>query len=144
MRRRWATRSRRWPTTRRDAGSWARRGVAARPRSTRGTAWRRATSACSRGRRRHAVPARVLYLHHIGALSGAEGSLRLLLRHLPRARVLPLFAGPGRGAFPAALAADGVPTLPLAFAPLRRVDGGLGAVARLLRPIRPHRLHLLH
>src|SRR2546421_723159 len=109
-----------------------------------GTAWPTATSACSPGRRRHAVPARVLYLHHVGALSGAEGSLRLLLRHLARDRVTPLFAGPARGAFPAALAADGVPTLPLAFAPLRRVDGVLGAVARLVRLVRTHRVDLLH
>src|SRR5256885_93837 len=144
MRRRSATRSRRWPRTRRDAGSWARPGVAARPRSTPGTAWPTATGACSPGRRRHAVPARVLYLHHVGALSGAEGSLRLLLRHLARDRVTPLFAGPARGAFPAALAADGVPTLPLAFAPLRRVDGVLGAVARLVRLVRTHRVDLLH
>src|SRR5437660_1626600 len=92
MRRRSATRSLRWPTTRRDAGSWARPGVAARPRSTPGTAWPTATSVCSRGRRWHAVPARVVYLHHVGALSGAEGSLRLLLRHLARARVTPLSA----------------------------------------------------
>jgi len=90
------------------------------------------------------VPARVLYLHHVGALSGAEGSLRLLLRHLARDRVIPLFAGPAGGAFPAALAADGVPTLPLAFAPLRRVDAVLGAVARLVRLVRTHRVDLLH
>jgi glycosyltransferase involved in cell wall biosynthesis len=90
------------------------------------------------------VAARVLYLHHVGELSGAEGSLRLLLRHLDRARIEPLFAGPARGPFVAALAADGVTTLPLAFGPLRRVGGVLRAVARLVRLVRAHRVDLLH
>jgi glycosyltransferase involved in cell wall biosynthesis len=90
------------------------------------------------------VPARVLYLHHVGELSGAEGSLRLLLRHLDRARAEPLFAGPRRGAFPAALAADGVPTLPLAFVPLRRIGGVLRTVARLARLVRVHHIDLVH
>jgi glycosyltransferase involved in cell wall biosynthesis len=90
------------------------------------------------------VPARVLYLHHVAELSGAERSLRLLLRHADRARVEPLFAGPPRGAFAAALAADGVPVLPLDFGPLRRVGRVLGAVARLVRIVREHRIDLLH
>ena len=54
------------------------------------------------------MAARVLYLHHVGALSGAEASLRLLMRHLDRARVQPLFAGPARGAFVAALVGGNV------------------------------------
>jgi glycosyltransferase involved in cell wall biosynthesis len=86
----------------------------------------------------------VLYLHHVAELSGAEGSLRLLLRHLDRARVRPLFAGPAEGAFPTALAADGVPTLPLAFSPLRRAGAVLATVARLVRLVRAHRVDLLH
>ena len=90
------------------------------------------------------MAARILYLHHVGNLSGAEGSLRLLLRHLDRARVEPLFAGPARGPFVAALAADGVTTLPLTFGPLRRVGGVLRAVARLVRLTRAHRVDLLH
>jgi glycosyltransferase involved in cell wall biosynthesis len=90
------------------------------------------------------VAARVLYLHHVGELSGAERSLRLLLRHLDRARVTPLFAGPAHGAFPAALAADGVTTLPVAFSPLRRVGAVLATVARLARLVRAHRVDLLH
>jgi glycosyltransferase involved in cell wall biosynthesis len=90
------------------------------------------------------VAARVLYLHHVGELSGAEGSLRLLLRHLDRARVTPLFAGPAHGDFPAALAADGVTTLPIAFSPLRRVGAVLATVARLARLVRAHRVDLLH
>ena len=71
------------------------------------------------------MPARVLYLHHVVELSGAERSLRLLLRHLDRARVEPLFAGPSRGPLVAALAADGVPTLPLPFSRLREVGAVL-------------------
>ncbi len=90
------------------------------------------------------MPARVLYLHHVGELSGAERSLALLLRHLDRARVTPLFAGPARGAFPAALAADGVPVLPLAFSPLRRAGAVLATVARLVRLLRAHRVDLVH
>lgn len=90
------------------------------------------------------MPTRVLYLHHVGELSGAERSLRLLLRHLDRARVEPLFAGPARGALVEALAADGVTTLPLAFSPLRRVGAVLVTVGRLVRLIRAHRVDLLH
>ena len=90
------------------------------------------------------MTARVLYVHHVGELSGAERSLHLLLRHIDRRRVEPLFAGPTRGAFPAALAADGVPTLPLDVAPLRRVGGVLSAVATLTRLVREHRVDLLH
>jgi glycosyltransferase involved in cell wall biosynthesis len=90
------------------------------------------------------VAARVLYVHHVGELSGAERSLQLLLRHLDRARVEPRFAGPARGAFVAALAADGVPTLPAAFGPLRRLGGVLAAVRRLVRLVREHRIELLH
>jgi glycosyltransferase involved in cell wall biosynthesis len=90
------------------------------------------------------VPARVLYLHHVGELAGAERSLRLLLRHLDRARVVPLFAGPARGALVEALAADGVPTLPLAFGPLRRVGAVLATVVRLVRLVRAHHVDLLH
>jgi len=70
--------------------------------------------------------------------------LRLLLRTHDRARVQPLFAGPAQGAFPVALTADGVPTLPVAFAPLRRVGGVLGAVARLVRIVRAQHVDLLH
>jgi len=90
------------------------------------------------------VPANVLYLHHVAELSGAETSLRLLLRHLDRARVQPRFAGPSRGAFPSALSADGVSILPLAFVPLRRVAGVLRAVRHLVRLVRAHRVDLLH
>src|SRR2546422_3438066 len=144
IRRRSATPSSPSPRTPRAAARSARLAAAARPLSTRGSAWPRATSACWRGRWRHTVAARVLYLHHVGELSGAEGSLRLLLRALDRARVRPLFAGPAQGAFPAALAADGVPTLPLAFAPLRRVDAVLRTVLRLVRIVSAQRVDLLH
>ena len=90
------------------------------------------------------MPANVLYLHHVGELSGAETSLRLLLRHLDPVRIRPLFAGPADGPFPAALAADGVTTLPLPFVPLRRAGGVLGAVRRLVRLVRVHAIDLLH
>jgi glycosyltransferase involved in cell wall biosynthesis len=90
------------------------------------------------------VPANVLYLHHVGELSGAETSLRLLLRHLDRVRMRPLFAGPATGRFPAALVADGVTTLPLTFGPLRRVGGVLGAARRLVGLVRAHSIDLLH
>ena len=90
------------------------------------------------------MAARVLYLHHVGELSGAENSLRLLLRHLDRARIEPLFAGPARGPFIAALTADGVMTLPLDFARLRHLGAVLRAIARLVRLVRVHRIDVLH
>jgi glycosyltransferase involved in cell wall biosynthesis len=90
------------------------------------------------------MPAKVLYLHHVGELSGAERSLQLLLRHLDPVRVRPLFAGPTRGAFPEALAADGVTTLPLTFVPLRHAGRVLAAARRLVRLVRAHAVDLLH
>jgi len=103
--------------------------------------WRVPPQAASNGA---VVPANVLYLHHVGELSGAETSLRLLLRHLDPVRVRPLFAGPERGAFPTALAADGVATFPVRFVPLRRPGAVLGAVRRLVRLVRVHSIDLLH
>src|SRR5262249_53344703 len=107
-----------------------------------------ATNACwpapPRGTHGGLVPVNVLYLHHVGELSGAETSLRLLLRHLDPARVRPMFAGPEWGSFVTALAADGVTTMPLSFGPLRRAAGGLGPVPRPPRPGRVHPTALLH
>ena len=90
------------------------------------------------------MAASVLYLHHVGELSGAENSLRLLLRRLDRARVQPLFAGPVAGLFPAVLAEDGVPTLPLTFGRLRQMSVMLRATARLVRLVQTRRIDLLH
>src|SRR5438477_9148734 len=144
IRTRSATRSRRSRTIPCAGLRWVSSAAGARRRGMRGIAWPRATSGCWRAPRSEPVAARILYLHHVGELSGAEGSLRLLLRHLDRARVEPLFAGPTRGAFPAALAAGGVPTLALGFTPLRRVGGVLGAVARLVGIVRARQVDLLH
>jgi glycosyltransferase involved in cell wall biosynthesis len=90
------------------------------------------------------VPERVLYLHHVGQLSGAENSLRLLMRHLPRARYTPVFGGPSEGPFPQALAADGVEIVPIAFGPLRNVRGVLGAVRRVRALIRRGGVAVVH
>ena len=87
---------------------------------------------------------RVLYLHHVGELSGAENSLRLLMRHLPRDRYAPVFAGPTQGPFPQALVADGVEIVPVAFGPLRSVRGVLGAVRRVRAAIRDRRVAVVH
>src|SRR5262249_12369642 len=146
----------RWLTTAGDGASSARPAGVALRRATRGIASPRGTSVCWHvplAAARCDVPAKVLYLHHVGELSGAEASLRLLLRHLDRVRVQPLFARPARGAFPAALAGGralpaalagaGVPALPWAFPPLRRVGGGLGAVRRLVRVVRQYGVDLL-
>lgn len=90
------------------------------------------------------MPERVLYLHHVGGLSGAENSLRLLMHHLPRHRYTPVFGGPADGPFPQALAAGGVPLVPIAFGPLRRVRGVLGAVRRVRAAIRRERVAVVH
>src|SRR5690242_918895 len=139
-----ATRSAAWHRIRRVGVSSAKPVDGARQTSTPGIARPRATNACWHARRSGAMPVRVLYLHHVAELSGAERSLRLLLRHADRARVEPLFAGPTRGGFPAALAADGVPMLPLDFGPLRRAGRMLAAITRLVRIVREHRIDLLH
>jgi len=87
---------------------------------------------------------RVLYLHHVAQLSGAENSLLLLLRHLDRRQVTPLFALPSDGPFSEALAREGIPVLRIPFGPLRDIVGLLKSVRRLLTLIREHRIDLLH
>ena len=90
------------------------------------------------------MPEPVLYLHHVGELSGAENSLRLLMRHLPRERYTPVFGGPTEGPFPQALAAGGVEIVPVAFGPLRSVRSVLGAVRRVRALIRGRRVAVVH
>jgi glycosyltransferase involved in cell wall biosynthesis len=87
---------------------------------------------------------RVLYLHHVMQISGAENSLLLLLRHLDRARVIPLFAGPAAGPFPEALILERVPVFPIPFGPLRDVSGLVRSVRRAEALIREHRIDLVH
>ena len=87
---------------------------------------------------------RVLYLHHVVQLSGAENSLLLLLRHLDRGQVTPCIALPSAGPFSEALERAGVPVLRVPFGPLRDFMGVLKSVRRLLALIRDHRIDLLH
>lgn len=87
---------------------------------------------------------RVLYLHHVDQLSGAENSLLLLLRYLDRARVTPLFGGPTSGFFPEALAREGIPVFEVPFGPLRSIGGVIRSVRRLRDLIREQRIDLLH
>ena len=87
---------------------------------------------------------RVLYLHHVAQLSGAEQSVRLLLRHLDRGRVVPIFGGPVDGAFPDALARDGIDRVPVGFGPLRDLSGVARTTRRLHRLIRELQIDLLH
>ncbi len=87
---------------------------------------------------------RILYLHHVEQISGAENSLRLLIRHLDRARVVPLFAGPAAGPFPEALAREGIPVHPVPFGPLRDVSGVVRSARRVWALIREHKIALLH
>ena len=90
------------------------------------------------------MPRRVLYLHHVAQMSGAEQSLRLLMRSVDRTRVTPYFAGPGDGPFPRALREDGVDVVPVAFGALRNVPGVVRSVAALRRLIRDLRIDVLH
>lgn len=90
------------------------------------------------------MPIRVLYLHHVNQIAGAENSLRLLLRHLDRDRVVPLFAGPANGPFPDILIQDRVPVFSVSFGPLRNARALLVSTRRLGYLIRKHRISLLH
>lgn len=90
------------------------------------------------------MPVRVLYLHHVVQISGAENSLILLLRHLDRGRVIPLFAGPANGPFPDSLYREGIPVLPMPFGPLRDLPGLARSVRLVLTLIRGQRIDLLH
>jgi glycosyltransferase involved in cell wall biosynthesis len=87
---------------------------------------------------------KVLYLHHVAEMSGAEQSLRLLMRSVDRARVTPYFAGPADGPFPRALRQDGVDIVPVEFGALRNVPGVLRSVAALRRVIRRLHIDVLH
>src|SRR5262249_11489290 len=148
IRSRWPMQSASSPTTRRAGATSATLAGVARRRATPGIASPRATSVSSPVRRptvrSDALPAKARYLHHVGDLTGAPPTRRRLLRQRGGRRVHRRCAGPARGAFPAALAADGVPTLPLAFPPLRRVGGVRGVVRRLLRLVREQGIALLH
>lgn len=90
------------------------------------------------------MPANVLYLHHVDQLSGAEQSLKLLVRHLDPGRVRPLFAGPASGALGRELGEAGVPLLPMTFGRLRDVVAVTRATRRILRVVREHRIDLMH
>ncbi len=87
---------------------------------------------------------KILYLHHVGQIGGAENSLRLLLRHLDRERVIPFFAGPAAGPFPDALAQDEIAVFPVSFGRLRDLRGVVRSVRRLRDLIRQHRIDLVH
>lgn len=87
---------------------------------------------------------KVLYLHHVAALAGAENSLRLLLGNLDRARYTPLFGGPVTGAFPRALREAGVVVEAVDFGPLREVGRLARAVLRVRALARAHGVDLLH
>lgn len=87
---------------------------------------------------------KVLYLHHVEQISGAENSLRLFFRHLDRNRVLPLFAGPAAGPFPDCLNQEGIPVFPVRFGPLRDLPGLARSARRVMKLIREHRIDLLH
>jgi len=87
---------------------------------------------------------KVLYLHHVEQISGAEESLRLLVHSVDRKRVNPLFAGPTTGPFPDRLRQEGIPVLPVPFGPLRDLYGLMRSVRRLLKAIRAHHIDLLH
>lgn len=90
------------------------------------------------------MPINVLYLHHVDQLSGAEQSLKLLLRRLDRARVRPFFAGPAHGALSRELAAIGVPLLPVTFGRLREVSLVARATRRIVGLLREYRIDLVH
>jgi glycosyltransferase involved in cell wall biosynthesis len=87
---------------------------------------------------------RVLYVHHVAQLAGAEGSLTLLLRHLDRSRVAPFFAGPAVGPFPDLLRRAGVDVIPVRFGPLRDVVTVMRATGRLRALIRRLDIDLVH
>lgn len=87
---------------------------------------------------------KVLYLHHVEQVSGAENSLLLLFRNLDRRRIVPFFAGPGSGPFPTALAAENIPVLPVPFGRLRNLAGLARSVWRIRKAIEDWRIDLLH
>ncbi len=81
-------------------------------------------------------PARILYVSHTAALSGAELSLLSLMTSLDRSRFEPLALLPGEGPFSRRLASAGIAieAQPLAPASVRS-PGGILRTSRLLRSI---------
>ncbi len=90
------------------------------------------------------MPLKVLYLHHMEQIGGAENSLRLLLKHLDPNRVRPWFGGPTTGPFPERLVRDGIPVCSVPFGSLRNVPQLVRSAQRVRDLIRQHDIHLLH
>ena len=64
---------------------------------------------------------RILYVHGMDAIGGAERDLLLLLERLDRTRWSPTVACPPGGAFRSRLDALGIPIIPVTFAPWRKL-----------------------
>jgi len=103
--------------------------------------------------RRGPWPMRVLYVNHVGEVSGAEESLLAVLAALDRDRIVPSLACPD-GPLAARAAELGVPVFPLPQARLRRTLNParlcgynwtwVRAVGRLKRVIRGERCRIVH
>ena len=87
---------------------------------------------------------RVLYLHHVKQISGAENSLLLLFRNLDRSQIVPMFAGPAVGPFPDALIKENIPVFPIPFGRLRNLSALARSVRSLGKLIRDRDIDLIH
>lgn len=91
---------------------------------------------------------RILYLHGIGEIGGAERALLAILTELDRTSWQPLVACPATGPLVTELKSLGVPTYPMVFPAWRKITHVLWRVpawlklARLVQEIRPALVHV--
>ena len=91
---------------------------------------------------------RVLYLHGVGEIGGAERALLSILERLNRELWVPLVACPVEGSFAIEVRALGVPTYPMLFPAWRKLNHlckrlpAIWKLSKLLQEIQPAILHV--
>jgi glycosyltransferase involved in cell wall biosynthesis len=94
------------------------------------------------------MPARVLYLHGVGEIGGAERDLLVLLKRVDRTKWEPCLACPEGSALAVEALAMGVPVFPILLPPWRKLLAvprrplAILKVARLIRRLRPALVHV--
>ncbi len=87
---------------------------------------------------------KILYLHHMAQLGGAERSLLVLVSRLDRRRFQPIFLCPAEGPFAQELRPLGITVIGHCFGRLRDLLKLLRSVLMVSRVIRSHEISLVH
>lgn len=90
---------------------------------------------------------RILYVHGLASIGGAEQDLLVLLRRLDRTQWLPAVACPAQGEFRSCVEALGIPVFPVTFPAWRKVSSyfsRFAAVRELSAALKSCRPELIH